>query len=189
MCPLARPTHRVRVGGAGKITQRENSYQMNVTFGTYFKIATDLNIKRCDLVVFRVKVIGRTQGDTNSGVLYSKWCWIMNMIVIYATLCNISINWTCTLSSIVVTTCVTISIHISVFYPISHSPLHPCFCGNRWVLLSIYWQEVLDSVLYLTESCKMVLPYKQERSQTQSMPEHSMGLLCLWELLCKCRSK
>ena len=39
-----------------------------------------------------------------------------------------------------------------------YTPLHPCFCGNRWVLFSIYSQEVVDSVEfvpYTTGSCKM----------------------------------
>ena len=36
-----------------------------------------------------------------------------------------------------------------------YTPLHPCFCGNRWVF-SIYGQEVVDSVPYTTGSCKMM---------------------------------
>ena len=39
--------------------------------------------------------------------------------------------------------------------------LHPCFCGNRWVLFSIYRQEVVDSVNsvpYTIGSCKMMFP-------------------------------
>ena len=63
MCPLARPTHRVRVGGTGRdYTER---------IATIHYIVQDCK-RRYDLVVFQVKVISITQGDGNSGALYSK---------------------------------------------------------------------------------------------------------------------
>ena len=40
--------------------------------------------------------------------------------------------------------------------PHIYSPLHSCFHSNRWVLFSMYWQEVVDSVSYTTRSCKMM---------------------------------
>ena len=45
------------------------------------------------------------------------------------------------------------------WYNISqYSPLHSCFYGNRWVLFSIYWQEVVDSVSYTIGSCTIMFP-------------------------------
>ena len=53
---------------------------------------------------------------------------------------------------------------IYMYTYIIYTPLYPCFCGNSWVLYSIYWQEVVDSVdsvdsgIYTPEVVKRMLP-------------------------------
>ena len=48
--------------------------------------------------------------------------------------------------------------HIYIYI---YTLLYPCFCGNRWVLYSIYGQEVVDSVdsgIYTPEVVKRMFP-------------------------------
>ena len=40
----------------------------------------------------------------------------------------------------------------------TYSPLHPCSCGNRWVLFPIYWQEVVD-LFHLPQEAMFPMSY------------------------------